>query len=77
LVFQTKGRAWLGVFKNKVLKKIFGPKKGVMPGSWEQMYKEEFHNLHFSSNIRIMILRRMRWSMHVAHLGEIRKLTKF
>jgi hypothetical protein len=41
------------------------------------MHNEELHNLYASSNIVwVIMLRRMRWSGHVAHMGEMRNAYK-
>jgi hypothetical protein len=55
------------VFENRVLRRIFGPKRdGGMEG-WRKLHNEELHNLYSSPNIiRIMKSRRMRWAEHVA-----------
>jgi hypothetical protein len=42
----------LRVFENRVLRRIFGPKRDEMTGGWRKMYSErQFHNLYFSPNI--------------------------
>jgi hypothetical protein len=52
----------LGVFENRVLSRIFGPKREKVTGEWKQLYNEELHDLFSSpSIIRIMKARRMRW----------------
>jgi hypothetical protein len=49
------------VFENRVLRRIFGPKREEVAGSWGKLYNEELHNLHSSqSMIRMMKSRRMR-----------------
>jgi hypothetical protein len=51
----------LRVFENRVLRRIFGPKKDGVMGGWRQLYNEELHNLYSSpSIIRIIKSRRMR-----------------
>jgi hypothetical protein len=58
------------VFENRVLRIIFGPKRGEMIGSWRKTYNEELHNLYSSPNmIRIIKPRSMKWARHVAHIG--------
>jgi hypothetical protein len=49
------------VFENRVLRRIFGPKRGEETGSWRELYNEELHNLYSSpSIIRMINARRMR-----------------
>jgi hypothetical protein len=60
----------LRVFENKVLRKIFGPKREE-DGSWRKMHNDELHNLYSSPNIvRVIKSRRMRWAGQVARMGE-------
>jgi hypothetical protein len=50
------------VFENRVLRRIFGPKRDEVTGGWRKLHNEELHNLYFSSSIIRMIKpRRMRW----------------
>jgi hypothetical protein len=61
------------IFENRTLRRIFGPKRNEMVGGWRKLHNE-FHHLCSSPNIiRIMKSRRMRWSGHVACMGEKRK----
>jgi hypothetical protein len=61
------------VFENRVLRRIFGPKRDEVTGGWRKLHNEELHNLYSSpSIIRIMKSRRMRWAGHVARMGEKR-----
>jgi hypothetical protein len=60
----------LRVFENKVLRKIFGPKKEE-DRSWRKLHDDELHSLYSSPNIvRVIKSRRMRWTGHVARMGE-------
>jgi hypothetical protein len=61
----------LRVFENTVLRRIFGPKKDEVTGEWRKLHNEEPHNL-YSSPIRMIKSRRMRWAGHVARMGEKR-----
>jgi hypothetical protein len=61
------------VFKNKVLRKIFGPKKKKVIGGWRKLHDEKLHDLCTSPNITwVMKSRMMRWVKHVASMGEKR-----
>jgi hypothetical protein len=57
------------VFVNRVLRRICGPKREEMAGGWRRLYNEELHNLYTSPNIIRVILRRMKWTRCVAHIG--------
>jgi hypothetical protein len=60
----------LRVFENRVLRRIFGPKRDEVIGGWRKLYNEELHNLYRSSSIiRIIKSRRMRWAVHVVRMG--------
>jgi hypothetical protein len=57
----------LRVFENRVLRRIFGPKRDGVTGGWRKLYNEELNNLYSSSSIiRIIKSRRMKWVGHVA-----------
>jgi hypothetical protein len=61
------------VFENRVLRRMFGPKRDEVTGEWRKLHNEELHNLYPSANvIRMIKLRRMRWAGHVARMGEKR-----
>jgi hypothetical protein len=61
------------VFENRVLRRIFGPRRDEVTGDWRKLHNEELHNLYFSSNITRMIKsKRMRWARYIARMGEKR-----
>jgi hypothetical protein len=61
------------MFQNKVLRRIFGPKRDEVTGGWRKLHNEGFRDLYSSpSKIRIIKSRRMRWAGHVARMGEKR-----
>jgi hypothetical protein len=61
----------LRVFENRVLRKIFGPKRDDVTGEWRKLHTEELHNLYSSSNfIRQIKSRRMWWAGNVARMGS-------
>jgi len=61
----------LRVFENRVLKRIFGPKRDEVTGEWRKLHNEELNDLYSSSSIvRVIKSRRMRWAGHVAQIGE-------
>jgi hypothetical protein len=65
----------LRVFENRVLRRIFGPRRDEVTGEWRKLHNEELHNLYSSPDIiRQVKSRRMRWAGNVARMGEERKV---
>ena len=61
----------LSVFDNRVLRRIFGPKRGEVTEEWKRLCKEELNDLYTSSNvIQLITSRRMGCAGHVARGGE-------
>jgi hypothetical protein len=61
------------VFKNRVLRRIFGLKRDEVTGEWRKLHNKELRDLYPSPNInRIIKSRRMRWAGHVARMREKR-----
>jgi hypothetical protein len=61
------------VFENRVLRRIFGPRRDQVTGDVRKLNEEELHNLYSSPNIiRMIKARRMRWAGHVARMGKTR-----
>jgi hypothetical protein len=59
------------VFENRVLRRIFGPKRYEVTGEWRKLHNGELHNLYSSPDIiRQIKSRRMRWAGHVARMEE-------
>jgi hypothetical protein len=66
------------VFENRVLRRIFGPKRGEVTGGWRKLHNEELHNLYSSpSIIRMNKPRRMRWAKNVTCMDEKRNAYKY
>jgi len=60
----------LRVSENRVLR-LFGPKRDEVTGEWRKLHNEELSDLYSLPNIvRVVKLRRMRWAVHVACMGE-------
>jgi hypothetical protein len=63
----------LRAFENRVLRRIFGPKRDEVTGGWRKLHNEELHNLYSCpSIIRMIKSRRMRWAGHIARIGATR-----
>ena len=59
------------VFENRVLRRIFGPRRDEATGEWRKLHNEQLNDLYSSPNIVWVITsRRMRWVGHVARMGE-------
>jgi hypothetical protein len=59
------------VFENRVIRRIFGPKREEVIGEWRNVHNEEIHSLYSSLDIiRQIKSRRMRWAGHAARMGE-------
>jgi hypothetical protein len=61
----------LRVFENRLLRKIFGPKRDEVTRELRKIHNEKFNDL-YSSPIIVQLnkSRRMRWAGHVARMGE-------
>jgi hypothetical protein len=59
------------VFENRVLRRIFGPKRDEVTREWRKLHNEELFDLYCLSNIDLVLKsRRMRWDWHVARMEE-------
>ena len=69
LTFREERR--LRVFENRVLRRIFRSRRDEVTGEWRKLHNEELNDLYSSPNIVPVIKsRRMRWTGHVARMGE-------
>ena len=67
----------LRVFENRVLRRIFGPKKNGVTGEWRKLHNEELNSLYSSPNIvRVIKSRRVRWAGHGPRMEEGRVVHK-
>jgi hypothetical protein len=65
----------LRVFENRVLRRVFEPKRDKVTGEWRKLHNEELNDLYSLPNIvRVVKLRRMRWAGHVARMGVDRDM---
>jgi hypothetical protein len=63
----------LRVFENRVLGRVFEPKRDEVTREWRKLHNEELNDLYSLPNIvRMVKSRRMRWAEHVARMGEDR-----
>jgi hypothetical protein len=68
----------LRVFENRVLRRIFGPKRDEVTGEWRKLCNEELNGLYSLPNIvRVIKSRRLRWAGHVTRMGKGEACTGF
>ena len=61
----------LRLFENRVLRRLFGPKRDEVTGEWRKFHKEELRDLYSLPNIvRVVKSRRMMWAGHVARMWK-------
>jgi hypothetical protein len=61
----------LRVFENRVLRRIFGPKRDEVTVEWRKLHNEELNGLYCPPTIvQVIKSRRIRWAGHVTHMGE-------
>jgi len=67
----------LRVFENRMLSRIFGPKRGEVTGQWRKLHNETLNDLYCSPNVvRVIESIRMRWAGHVARMRKRRGVCK-
>jgi len=63
----------LRVFENRVLRKVYGPKRAEVTGEWRKLHNEELNDLYSLPNIvGVVKSRRIRWAGIVARMGDDR-----
>ena len=63
------------MFENRVLRRVFGPKRDEVTGEWRKLHNEELNDLYSSQHtctVRVIESRRMRWARHIARMGDKR-----
>jgi len=64
----------LRVFENRLLRRIFGPKRDEVKGEWRKLHNEELNDLYFSQDIIRMVKEiKMRWEAGFVVRVEDRK----
>jgi hypothetical protein len=70
LVADIEAERRLRVFENRVLRRIFGPKRDEVTGNCRKLHNEELNDLYSSPTVvRAINSGRIRWARHVAHMG--------
>jgi hypothetical protein len=78
LVAHTDGVTRLRVSENKVLRRIFGPKRDEVTGCWRKLHIEELNDLNSSVYIiRVIKSRRIGWAGHLARVEQGKVCTGF
>jgi hypothetical protein len=63
----------LRIFENRLLSRIFGPKRDEVIREWRRLHNKELYALYSSPDIiRVIKLRRLRWAGHIASMGKKR-----
>jgi len=70
LLADIEGGTRLRVFENRMLRRIFGPKRDEMTREWRKIHSEGLSDLYCSPNIFRVIKRRMRWAGYVERMGR-------
>jgi hypothetical protein len=61
------------VFENRVLRRIFGPKRDELTRGWRKLHNDEMRDLYSSpSTVKMVKSRRMMWVGHIVRMGEER-----
>jgi hypothetical protein len=66
------------VYENRVLRRIFGPKRDEVTGEWRKLHNKEHNDLYSSPNIfRALKSRIMRWARRAARMGRTEECRGF
>jgi hypothetical protein len=75
--FTLREERRVSVFENRVLRRIFGPKRDEVTWEWRKLHNEELNDLYSSPNFVRVLKSRMRWAGHVARMGREETYTAF
>jgi hypothetical protein len=70
LTFKEEQR--LRIFKNKVLRRVFGSKRNEITGEWRILHYGELYALYSTPNIQVIKSKRLKYTGHTAYIGESR-----
>ena len=62
------------MFENKVLMRIFGPKRDEVTREWRKLHNEELNDQYSPNMVRVIKSRTMRWAGHVPLMEERRSV---
>jgi len=64
----------LRLFENRVLRRIFGPKREEVAGGWRRLQNERHNSCTSPNTMRVIKSRRTRWAEYVARVEAMRNL---
>ena len=70
VLFYLRVERRLRVFENRVMRRVFEPKRDEVTGEWRKLHNKELRDLYSLPNIVRGVKSRMRWAGHVARMGE-------
>jgi hypothetical protein len=59
------------VFENRMLRRVFGPKRDGVTRGWRKLHNEELHDLYSSPSVTSMVKSERRWKGLVARMGRM------
>jgi hypothetical protein len=63
----------LRVFENRVLRRILRPRRDQVTREWRKLHNQELNDVYSPNIVWVIKSRRMKWTGHVARMGERRK----
>jgi len=65
------------VLENRVLRRMFWPKREEVTREWRKLYNEKLNDLHSPKIVRVTKSRKSGWAGHLARMGEVRHIQGF